>query len=123
MFSTHSFIFSVVSDEPVFNDWGEEIFPKEDIIVDGCLYSPISSDDLQYPDVNRDSTIMRIDLPKTFSRSLSNSTVFFADTNTSLDGREFKVIGDSGNYMAENTPGNWNRYVTCEEILENTNGV
>lgn len=123
MFSTHSFKFSIPSEESIFTEYGEEIFPTEEVFVDGCLYSPVSTEDLVYPDVNRDSTIMRIDLPKTFSRSLSNATVFFADTNTSLDGKEFRIIGDSGNYMAENTPGNWNRYVTCEEILENTNGV
>lgn len=117
MFITHSFDFENV-ESSYFSDYGEEVFTTTTETVDGCLYSPVSTEDNDFPDFNRDRIVMRIDLPKSFTKSLSNSKVKFENTNSFLDGKSFKVIGDSGSYMVSNTPGNWNRYITCEEILE-----
>lgn len=115
MFITHSFIFEV-PDGHSFTEFGEEIIGLSQVVVDGCLYAPVSTSDLDFPNIRDDKTTIRIDLPKTFTDSLKNAEVVFEGTGSSLDGRRFTVVGDSGSFMVENTPGAWNRFVIVQEV-------
>jgi hypothetical protein len=115
MFKTHTVNFRIPG-EPVINDFGEEVSEYSNEVVSGCLFSPISSEDMIFPKVQQDKTTVRIDIPKTFLKSLSNAELTFENTNSYLDGRTFKVVGNTVGFMPENTPGRWNRFIFAQEI-------
>lgn len=118
MFKTNAFIFRTPGDSTT-NEFGEEIIEMEEELVEGLLYSPMSTADLPYPSIRHDRIAIRIDIPKTYTKSLANSEIVINGTDTFLDGRIFKVVGDSGSYIAENTPGQWNRFITVQEETGN----
>ena len=111
MFATVDLIFKIPSVGTV-SSLGEQTHATMNVLVKGCLYSPVSSDDRTFPHINHDRTVMRVDLPKEFTASLANASV-------EIVGRIFKVQGDSGSYMPGNTPGNWNRFVYIVEVSDN----
>lgn len=115
MFFTYSVNFKIPSGS-TFNEYNEEVPVVVDKVVDGCLISPRSSDDLVFPFVNTEENEIRIDIPKSCVDNLSNAIVDFVNTGSIYDGRVFKVIGDSSFLMPENTPGDWNRYIFLREV-------
>jgi hypothetical protein len=115
MFKTRTVNFRIPG-ESVINDFGEEISSYSNEVVSGCLLSPISSEDMVFPNVRQDKTTVRVDLPKIFLKSVSNAELTFENTNSYLDGRKFKVVGNTVGFMPENTPGRWNRFIFAEEI-------
>jgi hypothetical protein len=86
-------------------------YTTTDVTVDDCLIAPIiepvSAREKQAMEQSRDQ--IRIHMPKL-------STADVSDSNVTWDGKVFHVDSDSTVFMADNTPGRWNRYFRAECI-------
>lgn len=74
--------------------------------VDGCLVHPGSTEDTDRPDgLTVDLTVH---FPKSYTGSLRGCELGIPGWG------RYRVVGDPKPFMPRNTPGTWNRPVTCE---------
>lgn len=89
----------------------DPIYSETTIEISDCLIAPITEplDRVESAALDRDVAIVRIHLPKSDTRDISDSTVDYG-------GQTWRVIGKPVAFMDENTPTIWNRYVRAEAI-------
>ena len=87
------------------------LFSETSITVNDCLVAPPQEpfDRVESAALDRNSTLVRVHLPKADERDVSDSTFIY-------DGQEFRVIGKPVKFMNENTPTRWNRYLRAEVV-------
>lgn len=87
------------------------VMGSTDIEVEDCLIAPItepvSAREQQAIEQSRDQ--VRIHLPKAYTGDVSDSDVTYR-------GKVFHLDSDSVQFMNENTPTRWNRYIRAECI-------
>lgn len=87
------------------------IYSETTFDIDGCLIAPITEplDRVESAALDRDVAIVRIHLPKSNTADVSNCT-------TEYGGQIWRIVGKPVQFMDENTPTIWNRYVRAEAI-------
>lgn len=87
------------------------IYSETTFDIDGCLIAPITEplDRVESAALDRDVAIVRIHLPKSNTTDVSNCT-------TEYGGQIWRIVGKPVQFMDENTPTIWNRYVRAEAI-------
>jgi hypothetical protein len=80
-------------------------------IINDCLIAPVIEpvDRIETAALDRNQAIVRIHLPK-------NDTADVSDSEVEYGGQTWRVIGKPVQFMNENTPTQWNRYVRAESI-------
>lgn len=94
-----------------FDKLNNPLFDEETFEIANCLVAPITEpvDRVETAALDRDSAVVRLHLPKADTRDISNSTFEYG-------GQVWRVIGKPVQFMNENTPTDWNRYVRGEAI-------
>lgn len=86
------------------------VFDTQDIVVDDCLVAPVvPSAAPEQQAMTQTRALIEIHLPKTFGGDVSGSTVYY-------DGQTYRLDNSGAAYMAENTPGRWNRTFRAEVV-------
>ena len=87
------------------------VYSEETISIADCLIAPATEpvDRVESAALDRNATVVRIHLPKSDDRDVSNSDLTY-------DGETFRVIGRPVKFMDANTPTRWNRYMRAESI-------
>lgn len=87
------------------------IYSEETFDISDCLIAPITEplDRVESAALDRDVAIVRIHLPKSDLTDVSNSTTVYG-------GQTWRIVGKPVQFMDENTPTIWNRYVRAEAI-------
>lgn len=75
-------------------------------VVENVLPAPSTTDDLGEGRPDGVSVDMTFHFPKSFTESLRGARVTYAGTT-------YEVVGDPQPYLADLTPGDWNRAVSC----------
>ena len=75
-------------------------------VVENVLPAPSTTEDLGEGRPDGVSVDMTFHFPKSFTESLRGARVAYA-------GNTYKVVGDPQPYLADLTPGDWNRAVSC----------
>jgi hypothetical protein len=90
---------------------GNSVNTVTNIEVADCLIAPITEPvtarEQQAVEQSKDQ--VRIHLPKAYTGDVSDSDVVW-------DGKTFHLDSDAVVFMAENTPGRWNRYLRAEVV-------
>lgn len=75
--------------------------------VENVLPAPLSSENVEnHMRTYGDRTGMQFHFPKTYTKSLRNCRIHYQD-------KVWEVEGDPQAYLAQNTPGQWNRRVNA----------
>ena len=85
------------------DEMGEPVFTETTTTVGNVLWHEASTDERD--ESNRMFGVtcdLSLDFPKTFTDSLEGAVV-------TVNGEDYRVLGDPKGYMAENTPTPWNR--------------
>lgn len=93
------------------NKLNDPVYTEETFEISGCLIAPTVEplDRVESSALDRDIAIVRLHLPKTDSRDVSNCSVDF-------DGQTWRIVGKPVKFMDGNTPTEWNRYVRAEAV-------
>lgn len=93
------------------DSFNNPVYSEETITVHDCLVAPPTEpiDRVESAALDRNVTVVRIHLPKADTRDVSNSSVEY-------QGEEFRIIGKPVQFMNENTPTRWNRYLRAEVV-------
>lgn len=93
------------------NALGEPTYSSTTIDVEDCLVEPIGepTNAREQQAIQQGKLIVRIHLPKAFAGDVSDSIVAWGKHN-------YRVDHQGDEFMAENTPGRWNRLFRAEVI-------
>ena len=93
------------------DSFNNPVYSDTTFSIDDCLVAPPTEpiDRVESAALDRDSTVVRVHLPKADERDVSDSTFQY-------DGLQFRVIGKPVKFMNENTPTRWNRYLRAEAV-------
>ena len=112
MFPTNSILLTLSQVKIGTDEFGNDKLGDTVERVDGVILAPETTSDDTAPHELHDNVIVELHLPKSYSKSVRNSTF------TVLDGpfrdRTFKIQGDSMPYAY--SPLRWNRQVRAEEV-------
>lgn len=91
--------------------FNQPVYSEVTVSIEDCLVAPPTDpiDRVESAALDRNSTVVRIYLPKDDSSDVSKSSFEY-------DGETFQVIGRPVKFMEENTPTRWNRYARAESI-------
>lgn len=94
-----------------FDSLNNPLYDEDTFEIENCLVGPLTNpiDRVESAALDRNVTVVRLHLPKTEQRDISKTTFEYG-------GQLFRVIGTPAPFMIENTPTDWNRYVSCEAI-------
>lgn len=93
------------------DSFNNPVYSETTVTVNDCLVAPPQEpiDRVESAALDRDSTVVRVHLPKADESDVSDSTFVY-------DGQQFRMIGKPVKFMNENTPTRWNRYLRAESI-------
>lgn len=93
------------------DDFNNPKYTTETLEIDDCLIGPPTEpyDRVESAALDRNVTLVRVHLPKTDKRDVSNSEFDY-------EGETFRVIGKAVAFMEGNTPTRWNRYMRAEAV-------
>ncbi len=93
------------------DSFNNPLYEEEEFTISDCLIAPITEpiDRVETAALDRDMAIVRIHLPKTDESDVSNCTVAYG-------GQTWRVVGKPVQFMNDNTPTIWNRYVRAEAV-------
>lgn len=93
------------------DDFNNPTYTEETFEIDDCLVAPPTEpiDRVESAALDRNSTVVRVHLPKANERDISNSEFTY-------EGEKFRVIGRPVKFMNANTPTRWNRYLRAESV-------
>ena len=93
------------------NKLNDPVYSEETFEISDCLIAPITEpvDRVESSALDRNIAIVRIHLPKSDSTDVSDCT-------TEYGGQIWRIVGKPVQFMDDNTPTIWNRYLRAEAV-------